>query len=485
MTQPMTHLTYYESFDPRALLADYPLGDAFTQGLAFTSRDELRALQNARFVKLVARAWQIPFYQRLWGERGIEVADIQSLDDISKLPSFDKNDIMDSVARQPPLGDFHGADVPIHGQWWPMVLHTTSGTTGRPQPLLFSPKSREVQSLLLARIYRMQGLQPGEVVHSVYGHGMINGGHYVREALLHYTNALLITPGTGIETPSIKQVELMRDFGVNVVVGFADYIKRLADVAREQGIVPGRDIPVKRICGHLGRESREVLSAAWGGAQMYDWYGVGDTGAVAGEGPDHDGLYVMEDAQFVEINDVDSGAPVADGAPGDMVITCLYKDDIYPIIRFNVHDVTQMLTTASPLGWNLRRIAGFLGRSDNMVKIRGINIFPQALGPILQERADFAGEFLCTASRDANGRDELIVAVEAKSGAEAGAYADLLKRKLGVEVRVELHPPGALALLTGIETRQKPVRLIDKRFAGAAPLSPSPADGRGQGRGQG
>ena len=80
----------------------------------------------------------------------------------------------------------------------------------------------------------------------------------------------------------------MRDFGVNVVVGFADYIKRLADVARQQGIEPGRDIPVKRICGHLGRESRETLSAAWGGAEMFDWYGVGDTGAVAGEGPDHD-----------------------------------------------------------------------------------------------------------------------------------------------------------------------------------------------------
>jgi phenylacetate-CoA ligase len=461
----MKHLTYYESFDTRALLADYPLGQAFTQGLATMSRDALRALQNKRFVKLVARAWQIPFYQRLWGVRGITPADIKSLDDIHKLPSFDKHDIMQSVARQPPLGDFHGADVPIDDALWPMVLHTTSGTTGRPQPLLFSPKSREVQSLLLARIYRMQGLQPGEVVHSVYGHGMINGGHYVREALLHYTNALLITPGTGVETPSVKQVELMRDFGVNVVVGFADYIKRLADVAREQGIVPGRDIPLKRICGHLGRESREALSAAWGGAEMFDWYGVGDTGAVAGEGPDHDGLYLMEDAQYVEITDVDSGRPVADGAVGDIVITSLYKDDIYPIIRFNVHDVSQMLTTSSSLGWTLRRIAGFLGRSDNMVKIRGINIFPQALGPLLAERADFAGEFLCTASRDANGRDELLVAVEAKPGAQVVAFAELLKRQLGVEVRVELHAPAALAPLTGIESRQKPVRLIDKRFA--------------------
>jgi phenylacetate-CoA ligase len=320
----------------------------------------------------------------------------------------------------------------------------------------------------LARIYRLQGLQPREVVHSVYGHGMINGGHYVREAILHYTNALLITPGTGIETPSAKQVELMRDFGVNVVVGFADYIKRLADVARAQGIEPGRDIPLRRICGHLGRESREALSQAWGGVQMYDWYGVGDTGAVAGEGPDHDGLYLMEDAQYVEVADVNTGLPVADGQPGDIVVTCLYKDDIYPIIRFNTHDVTEVLTGTSALGFNFKRIAGFLGRSDNMVKLRGINVFPQSLAPILEERADFAGDFLCTATRDAAGRDELTVAIETRAGrAEADAlpWRELLKRKLGVEIQVELVVPGALAALTGTESRQKPIRLIDKRFS--------------------
>lgn len=473
----MKHLSYYETFEPRQLMADYPLGDDFTQRLMRISRDELQALQNRRFASLMARAWQIPFYQRLWGEQGIEAGDIRGLHDIAKLPSFGKHEIMDSVARQPPLGDFHGQEVPIAtigsdgapiDACWPMILHTTSGTTGRPQPLLFSPKSRELQSLLLARIYRLQGLQPGEVVHSVYGHGMINGGHYVREAVLHYTNALLITPGTGVETPSLKQVELMRDFGVNVVVGFADYIKRLADVAREQGIVPGRDIPVRRICGHLGRESRETLSQAWGGAEMYDWYGVGDTGAVAGEGPDHDGLYVMEDAQYIEVVDVDNGQAVADGQSGDLLVTCLYKDDIYPIIRFNTHDVTQVLTGSSALGYSFKRIAGFLGRSDNMVKVRGINIFPQAMGPILQAQPGFAGEFLCTAHRDAAGRDELTVALEAhgsRDDAQAAPYRALLKRALGVEVQVELVAPGSLALLTGIETRQKPVRLIDKRYS--------------------
>ena len=239
-------------------------------------------------------------------------------------------------------------------------------------------------------------------------------------------------------------------------------------MARAEGIVPGKDIPVRMISGHLGRESRESLSEAWGGVELFDWYGVGDTGAIAGEGPDHDGLYLMEDAHYVEICDTESGQPLEDGERGNMVVTCLYKDDIYPIIRFNTNDVTEVLTTPSSIGLNLRRIAGFLGRSDNMVKIRGINVYPQALGPILEQHSAFAGQFLCIATRDDAGRDGLTVQVEVQPGDASDTAAEiaaLLRAKLGVDCAVELAAPNALALLTGIETRQKPVRLIDKRFS--------------------
>lgn len=465
----MTHATYFESFDVKELLSQFPMDQAFTDKFRNISREQLRAEQNVMFLRCVARAWQIPFYQRLWGDAGITPADIQSLDDITKLPVFGKHEIMASVEANPPLGDFHGWRDGTEAGNKPLVFHTTSGTTGRPQPLVFSPHSREVQSLLLARLYRWQGMQPGDVVHSVYGHGMINGGHYVREAVTHYTQALFCSAGTGIEMRSAQQVQLMKNMGANVIVGFADYIKKLADVARENGLVPGKDIPVRMICGHLGRESRESLSAAWGGVELYDWYGVGDTGAIAGQGPDQDGLYLMEDAQYVEILDVDSGALVADGKTGDMVVTCLYKDDIYPIIRFNTHDVTRVLTTPSSLGMNLRRIEGFLGRSDNMVKIRGINVFPQAMAPVLEEHASFAGEFICVASRDEGGRDDLAVHVETRGDVDdvqlAAEFGALLRQRLGVEMSIVLAEPGALAALTGIEVRQKPVRLIDKRFA--------------------
>jgi phenylacetate-CoA ligase len=303
----------------------------------------------------------------------------------------------------------------------------------------------------------------------VYGHGLINGGHFVREAVLHWTRAVFLSAGTGVETRSVRQVEIMRDFRATVLVGFADYLKKLAEVAREAGIEPGRDIPVRMICGHLGRESRAQMSAMWGNAAVFDWYGVGDTGTIASEGPDQDGLYLMEDAQYVEVLDVDSGLEVADGAPGDLVVTTLYKDDLYPLIRFNTHDVTSIATGQSALGLNLRRMSGFLGRSDNMVKLRGINVFPQAIGPILGEIAGFTGEFICVVTRDTQHRDAMTVRLEVKKADPQCAQQarELMRARLGVEVDVELAEPGALANLTGIEVRQKPIRLLDQRFTAA------------------
>lgn len=459
---------YFDAFDASALREEFPLGDAFIKRFSQISRDELYARQQRDFLKLMQRAWQIPFYQRLYGAAGIEPGDIRNLDDIRKLPVFDKSDLMASIERCPPLGDFHGSDSADTKP--PMVLHTTSGTTGAPQVLLFGPRSREIQNLLLARIYRLQGLRADDVVHLVYGFGMINGGHYVRESLLHWTQALVLTAGTGNETPSRQQVELMRNFKATCIVGFADYIKRLADIARDNGIEPGRDIPIRMISGHLGREDRVALQQSWGGdsCRAYDWYGVGDTGIIAGEGPDQDGLYLLEDAHYLEILDVDNGLPVSDGDSGDMVVTVLFKDDIYPIIRFNTHDVSAFLPGASSLGLNLRRIKGFLGRSDNMVKLKGINIFPQAVGPILAQRAEFSGEFILRAWRNSDGLDQLTVIIEVDTDRGhysqlTPVYRELLKQTLGIDAIVEFVRPGQLAEFTGIETRQKPIRLIDER----------------------
>ena len=324
-----------------------------------------------------------------------------------------------------------------------------------------------MQNILLARLYRLAGMGADDVVHSVYGHGLINGGHYIREAVTRYTSALFLSAGTGVEPSSIKQVELMRDFGATVLVGFGDYLKRLAQVAVEQGMDLTRDIRLRMICGHLSDEVRASLATAWGpGVALFDWYGVGDTGAIAGEGPDHDGLYLMEDAHHVEIADVETGQSLPPGEVGDMIVSCLFIDDLFPIIRFNTHDITRILPGTSALKLPFRRIAGFLGRSDSMVKIKGVNVYPQAIGNILSDMDDFAGEYICVRELAPDGRESFTVRIESRTGADADralAYRTLLKQRLGVEVGVELGAPKSLSALTGVETRQKPVRLIDER----------------------
>lgn len=455
----MSYPTYFEAFDSRQMLADYPIGDAFVARYTRMSRDELYALQNERFLTVVKRGWEIPFYRRLWTTQGLEPGDIRSLADIGKLPVYDKADLMASIAEHPPFGDFAGLggkDRP------PTIFHTTSGTTGRPQALLFGPKGREITNLLVGRMYRWQGLMPSDVVQSVYGHGMINGGHYIREAVTHFTNSIFLSAGTGIETRSASQVQLMSDFGVTVLVGFIDYIRKLSEVARVEQLV--EKIGIRMICGHLGTEDRGGVEAAWGGAKAFDWYGVGDTGSIAGEGPERDGLYVWEDAQHLELLDVDTGTPLGAGETGDMVVTTLFKDDVAPCIRFNTHDITHELTGTNATGMIFKRIAGFKGRSDNMVKLRGINVFPHAIGAIIENRSDLTGEYICRLVLDAaSGRDHMIVALESRGGSDLRELTGLLRQRLGVEVQIELTAPGGTAPLTQIDVRQKPIRLIDER----------------------
>src|SRR5262245_11230062 len=449
------------------MLAAYPLGATFLDGVARLSRDELRSLQDRRFRVVVRRAWEVPFYRRRWSERGIEPGDIRSLDDIGKLPPFSKIDLMRSVGEHPPFGDYHGVDLTA-GERPSVVLHTTSGTTGTPQPVFFGAWDREVQNLLLARAYLRQGLQPDDRVHSVYGFGMVNGGHYIREALVHFTKSIVLPAGTGLETRSEQQVELMRTFGATVIVGFVDYIKRLAQVAREKGVEPGRDIKIRMIAGTVGQEDREAISAAWGGARVYDWYGVADTGIIAAEGPAQEGLYVWEDAHHVEVVDPDTHAPRPDGEPGNLCVTSLFKDGVYPIVRFDTQDVSSFLAGPSDHALTFRRITGFQGRSDQMIKLRGINVYPTAIGIHLGGHPALTGEFVCRAERR-GARDELTVVVEVRAEANRAELGPeltaMLRQKLGVEVGVELVAPGATAPLTGIDARQKPIRLIDSRRA--------------------
>lgn len=457
----MSTQSYFDAFDPRALARDYPV-QGFLNTYKGMSRDELRSQQEARFQKLMTAAWKVPFYRRHWGDAGVEPGDIRSLDDLPRLPTYSKSDLMKSVEQHPPLGDFHGRGEGEPGHGLPLIFHTTSGTTGKPQPLLWGPKSREVQNILLARIYHLQGLSEADVIHSVYGFGLVNGGHYIREAVQHWVGAQILTAGTGAETRSAQQVQMMRDFGATAIVGFGDYIRHLADVALDEGIEPGKDIRIHTISGHIGSENADDLAAKWGAERVYDWYGVGDTGLIAGQGPDQTGMHIMEDAQFVELLDIDTHQPVADGEVGDLVCTCLYKDDIYPVIRFQTQDLTRILPGDNALGLPFRRMAGHLGRSDNMVKLRGVNVYPQGVGALLSAQfSETNGEYICLVAEE-GGRTEMSVKVEVTRRDDdlTTRMEEMLKTRLGVQIRVEPVAPGETSALTQLEARQKPIRLI-------------------------
>lgn len=460
---------YFAEARAERILAEYPVGDAFLAGPARLDPRALHALQERRFLEVVARGWQVPFYARRWRAAGVAPGDIRGLADIDALPPFTKSDLMASIEAHPPFGDYHGVDFADPARP-AVVMHTTSGTTGAPQPLFYGAWDREVQNALVARAWRLHGLRDADVVHSVYGFGMVNGGHYIREAVLHFTGALLLPAGTGLETPSAQQVELMRRFGATVLVGFVDYLLKLAETARGRGLEPGRDLPVRMISGHLGREDRAAVSAAWGGAAVYDWYGVGDTGAIAAEGPTQNGLHVFEDAHYVEVLDAASGRASRTGA-GSLCCTVLFKRTVYPVIRFDTQDVTELLEPDAASGIGFRRMAGMQGRADAMVKLRGVNVYPTAVGAHLAGISGARGEYYCRVERQA-GRDAMTVVFEADPAAlgDAAAREALLaavrarlRERLNVEVAAEAVPPGATADTTGVERRQKPVRLVDLR----------------------
>jgi phenylacetate-CoA ligase len=456
---------YLTSAQEEELRREYPAGEAFLARYAGMSRDELRSLQEQRFTRVVRTAWRTPFYQRLWGAAGAREGDVTTLEDLSRLPLVDKDALMADVAEHPPFGSLARRD---DGLVKPQVLQTTSGTTGPAQPVLWGAWGREVQNILLARAYRWLDIGQNDVVHSVYGHGTVNGGHYVREALARYTDALVLSAGTGIETRSERQVALMAQFRVTVLAGFADYLRRLAEVARQSGLEPGRDLPVRRIIGHLPAGSRDKLEQDWPGALAYDWYGVADTGILAAEGPERDGQWVWEDANVVELLDPDTHRPAGEGEQGNLVVTSLGKSDLAPLIRFDTHDITAFVTGTTEVALPFCRIAGLLGRSDQMVKLRGINVYPTAVAGLIKGVAGGTGEYYCRLERRADGAEHLVVVVESSQAGEAAGplAAELggsLSTALGVKVAVELVPPGATAEITGLLTRQKPLRLVDAR----------------------
>lgn len=457
---------YWSSLDFPKLLDDYPPPPRFFETVYRMPRVALRALQERRFLATVARGWEIPFFQRLWRGAGLQPGDIRTLDDLARLPTYTVHDLRESQQRFPPWGDFMGI-TPADGKRMPLVLQTSGGTTGMPRPMLYAPVDREVMAIMRGRCLAMNGVHPGDMIQVTYSLGLGNGGLGVREAVWRYTGAVPVMTGSGITTPTRRQIEVAQAWGVNVILGFPAYLRHMALVARDEMGIDPKSLGIKLVGSHLGMEDRGVVESMWG-APCSDSYGTHEIGMVASDCVHRDGMHIHEDTVLLELLDPETREPVAVGERGVVHATTLFRYGA-PFIRYNVNDVSAEVPGGCACGSTLRRLSRIFGRSDNMIKLRGVNLFPEAVGAIVAEDRRTTGEYFCIVERvGREGRDEMTVLVECMDSTvdAAQVQGDLARRlrdALGVQIAVAPKARGELDAYTGLTRTSKIKRLDDRR----------------------
>lgn len=466
---------YYKALDWERFFEETPAPDVWYEDIFLKwSKDQIRAYQERRFLAIMEHAWRNPFYQKLWGKAGIEPGDIRSLDDHSKLPIFGSEDVKKSIDEHPPYGEVCGIrDVREYVTRVPIKVQTSGGTTGAPRPTLFGPVDWELNALTAARHLYVQGARPGDVLQVPATLSLANLGWAYYQAAHQYLGMLPLTTGSGVVTPSRKQLEYAFAFGSNVWVSFPEYLTQLAKVAKTELGKDVRELKTKMLSSFLGpdldNKLRNHIEELWG-CPIYDNYGTHETNVCAFEGSEQDGLYIMEDLGILEIVDSETQAPAPTGQAGDIVFTHLHRH-IPPLIRYNLRDLGRIkYDTTAPNGSNFRRMDKFLGRSDQMVKIRGVNVYPMACLSAVRSDNRTTGEWICIPQRiqqDGVLREEMTVKIEVR--ADAGTWDGLkehlerrLKEDLTFKVLVELVPEGQLPE-TNVGQEGKPRRLLDQR----------------------
>ncbi|MCP2091749.1 UNVERIFIED_ORG: phenylacetate-CoA ligase [Paraburkholderia sediminicola] len=454
---------YYEHLDFKRLWEEFPTAGEYEESVYRMSADELTALKELRFKVQVARAWEIPFYQRHWSNAGLGKGDINGLEDLPKVPLFSVHDLRDSIERNPPWGDLLGLDLE---KPMPLVVQTSGGTTGLPRAMVYSPRDREVMNIVTGRRLHMQGVRPYDLVQVALAVGMTNGGLLAREGIWKYTGAIPLMTGSGAQTPTRRQIEIAQAWNTKFFAGFPAYLRHMAIVAKDEMGIDVREFGIKGLLVHLGSEDRSVLEELWN-APAFDTYGMNESGSIAAECKHQNGMHIFEDAFHVEILDPDNKAAKQQGGKGVIVVTDLFKH-LAPLIRFNTNDISSISAGTCACGSTHRRLSGIWGRADNMVKYKGTNVFPEGIGALVGERRDSNGEYVCVLSKTAGGEDDLVVKVEsAGSGVDKVTMASELvarfKEALGVKLTVEIVPGGSLDELTLVSKQTKPRRLIVQR----------------------
>jgi phenylacetate-CoA ligase len=417
------------------------------------SVDELRALQLQRMQWSLRHAYEhVPHYRRQFDEHGVHPDDLRSLEDLARFPFTTKADLRDNY----PYGMFA---VPRERV---ARIHASSGTTGKPTVVGYTLKDIDIWAGLVARSIRAAGAKPGEIVHVSYGYGLFTGGlgaHYGAEKL-----GLTVVPFGGGQTE--RQVQLINDFKPSIIMVTPSYMLAIADEFDRQGIDPmGASLRL----GIFGAEPwtnemrREIELRM--GIDAVDIYGLSEVmgPGVASECVEtKDGPTIWEDHFYPEIVDPETGEPVADGEEGELVFTSLTKEAL-PIIRYRTRDLTRLLPGTAR---TMRRMEKITGRSDDMMIVRGVNVFPSQIEELILQRPLLAPHYVCELDKEGP-LDTLTVRVELKAGehgdgsAAAGARAALehsIKTMIGVTCRVRVEPPGAIERSMG-----KAKRVVDKR----------------------
>lgn len=470
----MTTIPYYHSsVDWAQLKIDHPPPPLYAETIGRMSEGALRDHQNRLFMARVEEAWNIGFFSKMWKAAGLERRDIVSLDDLTKLPIYNSEDLKQSIAEIPPFGSHQPVRREDFGKV-PIKIQTSGGTTGFPRVALFDPIAWEVQSIQGARALWMQGARPGDIAQIPLTCGLGNAPWLFYKACHDWMGMVPVTTGSGVVTPTEQQLKYAEVFGVNVWMSGSEYMGRVAEVAEQTGFDLHR-LPTKLVHSGLGNDAhgnrRRALSEAFN-APVRDYYGTHEVGTVCSECEVEDGLHIFEDTVVLEAVDVDSNEPVPDGEPGSIVATSLHRT-YPPILRYDLRDILRLRAREfCACGMTTRKTSHFIARADEMVKVRSVNVFPRNVEAIINSDARCNGQYLCVATNEGSGlvpTTEMSVRVEHAPGvADTRALADelamRLKQSIGVRLGVEVVPPGELSPYTGYgESEGKLKRLLDLR----------------------
>ena len=420
--------------------------------IEIASRDEITSLQLERLKWTVAHAYEnVGLYKRKFDAAGVHPDDLKAPEDIAKFPFTTKEDLRQSYP-------FEMMAVPMEQV---ARIHASSGTTGKPTVVGYTQKDVDNWAQLVARSIRASGGRPGDRIHVAYGYGLFTGGlgaHYGAEAL----GCTVIPVGGGMTQ---RQVQLIVDFKPDIIMVTPSYLLAVADEFEAQGIDP-RSTSLKS--GIFGAEP-------WTNAMRaeietrFDMHGVDIYGLSEVMGPgvaneaveEKDGLYIWEDHFLPEIIDPDSGAVRADGSEGELVFTSLTKEAL-PIIRYRTRDLTTLRLGSAR---TMRRMDKITGRSDDLIILRGVNVFPSQIEEHILKIDGISPHYQIELSKSGP-LDVMKVRVEAapgnedadRRGALAAQLAENIKQNVGISAEIDVTPVGKVDRSAG-----KAVRIIDRR----------------------